>query len=305
KPEPSPEERWKHMGLFRVANAIWTTSSLPAEASYGRDLASYLSGEAFSTELNDSTRGLLDEWVARKSSGQIRSAGVDDIPPATVAIAVSAAMFCSQWADSGPEPYFPIKATKDRAFATRSNGSKTCPFMGRADYWSYQYRREFSAILIPYTLQGTGMVVILPSKEAGIEGLLQQISKEGIGAILADFASAYGIVRMPKYDYRCEYERNPFIPDPNGLSLGRLFARVSMRFPLSIAKQVAEISVNEEGTEALAVENAIMIGSSGRKPPPPFELTFDRPFVFFIMGPDSEVPLFAGIVNDPTDKGKK
>ncbi|WP_322755180.1 serpin family protein [Frankia sp. Cas3] len=54
--------------------------------------------------------------------------------------------------------------------------------------------------------------------------------------------------------------------------------------------QQALIRVAEEGIEAAAV-TAIGIAGSARRPPPPLELTFNRPFAATVLDASGTVPL--------------
>jgi serpin B len=60
----------------------------------------------------------------------------------------------------------------------------------------------------------------------------------------------------------------------------------------------AFVDVNESGTEAAAA-TGVIIGIESA-PPPPFEVTVDRPFVFFIRDTETGTILFVGRIMDPT-----
>ena len=64
-------------------------------------------------------------------------------------------------------------------------------------------------------------------------------------------------------------------------------------------RQKTFVEVGEEGTEAAAA-TAVERGTYGapEKPPPPFELIVDRPFLFAIVDWGSGMILFMGVVND-------
>jgi serpin B len=60
----------------------------------------------------------------------------------------------------------------------------------------------------------------------------------------------------------------------------------------------AFVSVDEAGTEAAAATAVVMELTS--VPQPPVDLTFDRPFIFFIRDRETGAVLFVGRVVDPS-----
>ena len=60
----------------------------------------------------------------------------------------------------------------------------------------------------------------------------------------------------------------------------------------------AGIRTDEEGTEAYA---ATVIGAAGTGMSPTEEITFNKPFVYFIRAGENGLILFAGIMNNPDE----
>ena len=58
------------------------------------------------------------------------------------------------------------------------------------------------------------------------------------------------------------------------------------------------VAIDEDGVTAVAY--TLIVTKNGAAPPPDDEVDFvvDRPFLFLITGAD-DVPLFAGVVNQP------
>ena len=62
----------------------------------------------------------------------------------------------------------------------------------------------------------------------------------------------------------------------------------------------ANITVDEEGTEAAAATAVVMVETALPEPEEPVVLTFDRPFTFWLRDRGTGAVLFAGRVNDPS-----
>ena len=65
-------------------------------------------------------------------------------------------------------------------------------------------------------------------------------------------------------------------------------------------KHRAKIKVEESGTEAAAVTEVVMVDTAAAADPTPLVIKYfyaDRPFLFVIEDVDTDVELFAGVVN--------
>jgi serine protease inhibitor len=67
---------------------------------------------------------------------------------------------------------------------------------------------------------------------------------------------------------------------------------------ISAAKQQAIVDVDELGTEAAAI-TTITIVATVSPPPPSFEITMNRPFLFVIQDQQAGTILFMGLVYNP------
>jgi serpin B len=79
------------------------------------------------------------------------------------------------------------------------------------------------------------------------------------------------------------------------------FSGMTTQEPLYISHVIhqANISVDEKGTEAAAA-TAVSVDASAM-PAQPFDIHFDRPFIFAIRDLDTGAILFLGQVTDPTN----
>jgi serpin B len=88
---------------------------------------------------------------------------------------------------------------------------------------------------------------------------------------------------------------------PAAFSDGADFTGISTAEPLHIANVIhqANITVDEEGTEAAAA-TAVVIGATSAPVDPPIEFVVDRPFVFALRHLGTTATLFLGRVTDPS-----
>jgi serpin B len=64
------------------------------------------------------------------------------------------------------------------------------------------------------------------------------------------------------------------------------------------------VKIDEEGTEAAAATSIGVVAMAMMKPPPPFEMIVDHPYFCAIVEQQSGAVMFAGVVNDPTRRGR-
>ena len=57
--------------------------------------------------------------------------------------------------------------------------------------------------------------------------------------------------------------------------------------------------VDEEGTEAAAVTEVIMRAAGIMPVEEPKVVHFDKPFLYLVFDPQTDMPLFVGIMDDP------
>jgi serine protease inhibitor len=102
---------------------------------------------------------------------------------------------------------------------------------------------------------------------------------------------------MPKWDFETSFD---LLAAVRGLGVTDLtdFSGISPGLFLGQAVHRANITVDEEGTEAAAATGLMFPTSAGPQP----DVTFraDRPFAFAIMHTPTRTPAFVGTVTDPT-----
>jgi serpin B len=219
----------------------------------------------------------------------------------TRVILANAIYFKGKWINP-----FDKSQTKPRDFHLPSGGVKSAPMMVKSRKFDYQETPDFQAVRLFYE-GGFQMEVFLPAKKSSPQKLIESFKNLGNwqNNNESGFNGRQGTLMLPKF--RMEY-----VVSLNGpletLGMKRAFS-YSAEFsamaeePLFISevKQKSYVAVDEEGTEAAAVTVVTMMaGAAPMKPPKPFEMIVDRPFLFVISDSATDSILFIGIVNDPT-----
>ena len=69
---------------------------------------------------------------------------------------------------------------------------------------------------------------------------------------------------------------------------------------VTLVRQKAVIIVDEKGTEAAAATQVSMESMGAMIETNSIDLYFDQPFIYMLMDMETEVPVFMGIMDDPS-----
>lgn len=196
---------------------------------------------------------------------------------------------------------------------TNYDGSKSkVPMMAQSfeDNMRYYADEKFMAIEIPYEKNFAAMYVILPRDEnalnvAEIWDAEEIFYKENFLANLKSSPTFDGIVEVfiPKFELDIKNELNE---DLQKMGIRRAFtdnAEFSniikkTQLKISNATHQAKVKVDEEGTEAAAVTEIVMMRATATATPPRrIYFRADRPFLFVIRDVQSQINLFTGALN--------
>jgi serpin B len=221
------------------------------------------------------------------------------INPETKLFLANAIYFKGKWL----EP-FDVKHTKERVFHSRPRQQSKVMMMEQTRTFTYRKGTGYQAVRLPYDGCRLALYVFLPDANSNAEELLGIMSGDTWQRVTEPgFSGRQGTLVLPRFkvEYGVELKR-PLMElgmrsvfgkaDLSGISTAPLF--------VSAVRQKAFVEVNEEGTEAAGVTGLTMQTSAiAVKPPKPFQMIVDRPFVFLIHDAETNMILFMGIIQDP------
>jgi len=282
-----------------VSNALWGQAGLEVEAAFLDILAGdYGAGMRvvdFAGAV-EAARATINAWVSGETNDRIPElipAGA--LTPQTLLVLTNAVYLYADWAlpfDSG--------ATAEGSFNRLDGSQATVPMMHQVLSADYAAGDGWQAVDLGYVGGEVAMLLVLPDagrfdEMAGEAGSLFQ---EAGGAL----ASTDVQLALPRFEFRTQAS----LPDAlRALGMTAAFDAARADFTgilsdggLFISDVIHEVfvAVNEAGTEAAAATAVIM----GRgMPAKPVELTFDRPFLFWVYDRATGSVLFLGRVLDP------
>ena len=292
--------------VLTIANSVWVDRQLTPDGQWIADMEEIFRGEGYRGELSsqeitdqinnwcsENTRGLVPKMLDRPLGAKARLAVLDAI------------YFKGDWS-------FPFDAlnTTQRPF-TREDGMELQ--VDTMSMWEENQRYLQSGlgegVLLPYQGGEFAYVAVLPKEGTQVRELYRQLTPEALAELLESEKWELCNLRLPKYEVSFDKKLNDSL---QAMGLVRAFDEELADFSglgkteqgnplyISLVKQKAVFRVDEKGTEAAAVTLVAMDECTALIEPEPRELYFDRPFVYMILDLETQVPLFVGIMDDPS-----
>jgi serpin B len=275
-------------GALRIANALWAQRGFPIGEPFLRTLAAQYGTGVRTVDFHSAgATDAIDAWVRERTDGRIRKL-FDRLDPNTKAVLANAIYFKADWRS-------PFRGTDPEARFTRADGSTVkAPMMYQLTPLSYAKGPGWQAVELPYKSADFAMWVLLPEPSGAPLDLL---APGTLAAVADGLRPATVELSMPKWDFETSFD---LLGAVNALGVTDLtdFSGINPQVVLGQAIHRANITVDEEGTEAAAVTGLAFPASAGPRP----DVTFraDRPFAFAIMHKPTRTPAFIGTVTDPT-----
>ncbi len=289
------------MVVSRLANSLWLNQDLryqtpTAELLARQYHASVFSGEMGSAAYNQVLRDWLNEQTGNLLEDQISQV---EMQPETQLALASTIYFQGNW-------HLPFSKEKTRQQPFHAEqGDISCEFMHQQEEQTYYWAEHFSAVAQQLN-SGGQMWLLLPDEGITVEQLLADPQVATLLAKPQEWKDSKNVVvnlKMPKFDISSELDLAPGL---QSLGVTRVFDRKAADFSgifaegqeafLSQVDHGARVAVDENGVVATAY--TMMTLGMGESPDEEVEFVLDRPFLFIIASRD-DLPLFAGVVNQP------
>ncbi len=240
----------------------------------------------------------INSWTNAHTDGVIPKL-FSELPPQTRLVLANAVYLKAKWrhefkkADTYPAPFH------------RGGGDVTTEFMHQANRFLYGAGPGYQAVDLPYGGSKLSMTVVLPTGGGNLGGLEARLRKSGLGPIVGKLSPASVKLTLPRFHLDTEASLNGAL-EALGMKLpfseAADFSGIVAGAPLQIGevRHIADIKVNEEGTEAAAATGVtVEVASAPAFPGPVVTFKADHPFLFFVRDDKTGAVLFAGRLTNP------
>lgn len=295
-------------GKCHLANSVWLDSACGFAPAAMEALAYDFYASIYRADLGtEEANADIRNWINENTGGLLQDAAQEIEVPENALIALySTIYFQGRWDNE----FHPNNSTES-VFHTPA-GDITCTFMNHvAAPMTYYWSDSFGAVSLGMR-NGSSMWFILPDKGVSVDQILADddylmLIANRYDSVTGEYTWRDRVsikinLSIPKFDIAGKTELGAMM---QALGIEAAFdpetADFSQSLPESNAylqtiRQAVRVAIDEEGVTAAAFTEMI----AGAAPPPEEIMDFilDRPFLFVIER--ANVPLFVGVVNDPS-----
>jgi serine protease inhibitor len=282
--------------VLELNDGLFVDPSLAVERSYLEALKRWYGAGVEQTEFPAPALDQINGWVDDKTHGRIPQL-LDQLDPQAVFALVNTIYLNAKW-----QQPFDADDTNESAFTTALGAGVVVDMMHASTTYDYAETSTWQAVRLPYQGGELSMVVLLARDETDPVELL---SADVLAAADRGFAAQEVDLALPKWDLETTAEltgilRSLGMDDTFGGRGDFSALTPDPSFAVTEVLQQANITVGEEGTEAAAA--TAIVGEALAAAPPEGAVDFvaDHPFAFAIMHDPTGVPLFEGVVADPS-----
>jgi serpin B len=282
-----------------IANSLWGQDGLAFEQPFldllatehgaGMNLVDYRTDP-------EAARVAINAWVATETGDRIPELLAEGVVTTDARLTLVNAIYMkAQW-----ETQFSPEATQDIPFTTADGTSVTVPAMFTDEYMLHAAGDGWQAVELPYEGGDLAMLIVVP--DAGDLAAFE--ASLNVATHVDALAATEVLLTVPRFEIGSSFSVGDTLR-ALGMELAfgndADFSGMTTQEPLFISEVIhqANISVDENGTEAAAA--TAVIGEAGSAAPTdePVELVIDRPFLFVVRDRPTGATLFVGRVANP------
>jgi len=289
-------------GALHLANAIWFRDDPALRVSDG-----FLGvcGDAYqaladAVPFDDQTLAEINQWVARQTDDMI-PALFSELPEDLQLLLANALCFEAKW-----ESPYREQNLRDGWFTTEDQESRQVEMMSSTEM-TYLKDADSSGFLKSYAGGRYAFGALLPNEGLSVEKYLSGLSGERLLALLENAEATEVEVQMPAFTSDTTAGLNEALQamgmtdafDPDAADLSAMGSSGDGNLYISSVLQKTHIEVDAQGTKAAAVTAISVAACAAPGGDEPKAVRLDRPYVYFILDTELNVPVFLGVMMDP------
>jgi serpin B len=291
----------KYKKVLNISNSIWYDDKLAINRDFLKATKTYYNTSAYKLDLQKTdTVETMNKWVSNSTNNKINKI-VDSIDPNAAMLIFSSIYFDNQWKYA-----FPKEKTHTGNFISGNNTTIETDFMSQETVVRNLSNSAEQIIELPYKDDNFTFVAMMPKDNTDIRTYIANLDDDVISSKINTLKSSEVSINLPKFKIEFGKKLNNEL---SSLGLKELFDSGKANFSkmsqsneglfIKSITQNSYLSLDENGTKAASVTKIEMtekcISSSDL-------LTFNHPFVYAVIDNHTKLPVFMGVMDDPTDK---
>lgn len=280
-----------------TANSIWARNGVNVNKNFLQTNVDYYNADFFTAPFDDTTVTDINNWVNDKTDKMIPEI-IKEINNNVIMYLINAVAFDAKW-----ETEFDKNMTVKAEFTAVDNTKQEADMMCNFDMSSALYMKDDNAegIYKYYKDRKYAFVAMLPDENISVNDYISELTAEKLNGLLANPCKEYASIRMPKFSYDFDTLLNntliemgmPSAFNNMAADFSNMVSGLDGNTYISRVIHKTHIDVDEAGTKAAAV-TAVEESNDCVPMMPEKEVVFDRPFVYFIIDTETNIPVFMG-----------
>ncbi len=274
---------------LRMGNSIWIRDlkGFDAKEKFLQDNAKYYHSQVFKAPFNSFGIEQMNLWVEQQTNGMIPEM-IERLNPDTMMVLMNAIGFDALWSD----PYSD-HSIREEPFTTLEGKEQKAKMMHSSEY-TYLEGEGAIGFLRYYQGGRYAFGALLP--EGDFEKYVETLSGDALLKILRNKQKTQVRASLPQFKHKYRSSLKKVLEEmgmPAAFEGG--FENMSNTdLFISDVLHEAVIEVHKDGTRAAAATAVMMDKATAPKPEEPKVVTLDRPFVYFILDTQTNLPIFIG-----------
>lgn len=283
-----------------IVNSIWYDEEFQADKSYLEKNKTFYDANAYRLDFRSSRAPeTMNKWVREVTRDKIDKM-VEEIGKDVVMYLFSSIYFNGKW-----ENPFKGSRTYEGEFYMDKDKKIKADFMHKDEDILNIYNNDEEGILLPYKGGKYGFLALMPKEGVGINDYISKLTKDSLESKIKDMEESFVYLSLPIFEI--EFGKS-LVEDIKELGIEKAFdgnraelygmGSSSGNLYISDVAQKTYLKVDEEGTEAASV---VKVEVSEESAPIGENIDFNRPFVYAIMDLENSLPIFIGVLNNPSN----
>ena len=285
-----------------MADSVWIRNdpSLSVNDTFLAIATEDYQAEVFSAPFDENTRQDINTWVEDRTDGEIQNL-IEQIQGSEMLYLINTTLFDAKWQDK-----YEANEIRDRDFTTVS-GKTTQVKMMYSDEDTYLENDFCTGLLKYYEGKDYAFVGLLPDEDITIYQLVDRLDGDTLHKLISGRISAEVEAGIPVFSGDTKLELADILPDmgmPLAFSPGADFSDMAtydgQNLYIGRVIHQTRIEVNEQGTKAAAATAVIMESGAAETSSNSYTVILNRPFVYMLVDMRQEIPIFIGVMTDPS-----
>lgn len=286
--------------ILNLANSVWYNTLYSPTEAWGNGLATNFGASVYGIEFADRNVPLINGWCSDNTNGRIPTI-IEKLDPNSIAHLINAFYFQGKWLSD-----FDPSLTDTQPF-DGLDGKKDVRMMHNTLTLDYNRNEEFENVTVPF-FGSSRIVFVLPAEGKSATELAAGFTYEKWRDALAGSGRAKVNLSLPKYKIETSADVTEIFAAlgmPGSFAMEKMGIRMQngdIAAGCVLIRQKTSASIDETGAEAAAITDAEidLFAPDGGKQEELKEvnLTFNRPFLYFIENDRTGTILLAGVVNN-------